>query len=209
MTIGSWEFAKAMQSAGEQGFDGLSLAGLDGRGIYGPKQGAVVLVGLGVDHLLTLVGRTFGDQPDPLGWQLTELERQEHRITARHAERYALGMRIEQIGNREAGATFARVKGRYRGKDEPTVQMAFIFTYPKREADFSVFQENILKLAEDMAYAFAQREIIIDFQSADEAGHEQVVTHTVSPFGFPAPTEPGKALKKFIDAAKRNAKEGG
>jgi len=196
-TISGLMFGRARRAATQKGFTGLTLVGLNGRGTYGAKQGAVFYVGRSFGIFGQLEGKHFGGHSKPLGYAIGVWGRVTGSIPARRITALALRLRKAQVGKDRASATFRFVQGFYKGIPELSTELAFIFD--GSDSSLEVFTERMLSIGEELAYALAQREVFIEVQ-----GEHGVVTHTVSPIGFPSPTEAdGTVLDKFIDDALR------
>jgi hypothetical protein len=216
MTINGLDYARAKRRRAAvdlRGFDALA-----GQGIYtDAKQGAVFYVGLKFGELRPLLGKVYGEGVASrgtirgLGYGIPFFpSRITGRITRSAVEAVMFRARVQQLaadvdprkfpterlrleeGRKKAGATFTGAKGIYKGSEEPTIVAAVIFVGD--DPDFDAFKKRMLRLGELLAYAFAQREVIIEIQNG-----ASVSTHSASPIGFPDPTD-SAATRAFLKA---------
>lgn len=157
----------------------------------GPRQQRyeiTLIVGRGVDSLAALVGRSFAGVPLPLGGALTSAEIAAGSIEGAHLVEWLKNARHLQAG--AAGGTLRSAEGFYEEQSEHVTELSVKYFGNDREPTWGHFEANMLRLAEETAFAFAQKEILVNIIAS---GVEWI--YQVSPTGFPAP---GTALDAFI-----------
>ena len=163
------------------------------------RYAAELTVGRAVDSLRPLVGRTYGYEERALGWAATDdvgdLPRGAFVFRVE-----ALIERMKSVRRRQAGVAASTIKGVGYYEDnpeEPVSELRLEWRKSPKEPHWLAFEQHMFDLAEDLAYAFAQQEIIVMLH---HAGNEDVVY--ASPKGFPAPGF-GENLENFVEKEKR------
>ena len=110
--------------------------------------------------------------------------------------------RVAQVGVGVYGATITATEGRYRGAREKSVKVELVFVPFEREKNTAAFQRNMKALAQDVAGALAQREIIIEWTAPGKLGGR---TDTATPKAAPPATSPAFCswVRKHSAAARR------
>ena len=164
-------------------------------GGVGPREqrySADITIGRAVDSLLLLVGEDFGD--GPLGyaaWEPAASPTRRFVFPVEDVLQLVKSIRRKQAG--VAGWTVSSATGGFEDNpEEPVSEIALLWFKSDEEPDFLRFEYNVLLMAETLAYAFAQKEILVALHSA---GREDIVR--VSPSGMPPP---GEALDNFLKA---------
>lgn len=169
-------------------------------GGIGPRQQRyeiTVIVGRGVDSLAAIVGNRFQRGTNPLAWPeklghaLTTAEIAAGSIDGAHLVEWLKEARQRQAG--AAGGTLRSAEGFYEEQSEHVTELSVKYFANDREPTWGHFETNMLRLAEDTAFAFAQKEILVNIIAS---GVEWI--YQVSPTGFPAP---GLALDDYIAEA--------
>lgn len=184
------EWARAVTDAKRRksGLASAQLKGLDGRVAFGAKYGADLFVGRSIAQLHDLIGKVGGLPVGHLGYEVGWYERLKGVVGAEHVKAFALDALARHVGRDRANATFREVEGVYGGAREYTVEIVFI--HETGPDGWDTFQGRMLALGEEIAYAFAQESVIVQFTSPDG-----VDVHATSPIGFPAP---GDDLRAYL-----------
>lgn len=175
-----------------------SAAALGGVGPRQQRYEITIIVGRGVDSLRDLVGHKFQLVPNPLahperlGFELTEAEITARMIDGAHLVDWLKEQRHQQAG--AAGGTLRSSEGFYEEQSEHVTELSVKYFENEREPYWSDFERNMLRLADTTAFAFAQKEILVNIIAS---GVEWI--YQVSPTGFPAP---GVALDEFLEEAR-------
>jgi hypothetical protein len=151
---------------------------------------AVFLVGLQVDHLRSLVGktRTYRGESCQIGGLLTSQARKTGRITAddlrsaigfvRSHQRKGAG-RGPVIGYDGVNMSAIRVLGSYKGKNEKSARVEII--NDGTDSSSAAFKANMRKLAQELGCGLAQKVVITSIDKTPKDTFEH------SPTGMPDP----------------------
>jgi hypothetical protein len=97
-----------------------------------------------------------------------------------------IAARAKHIGGEaNVGLSAWAVDGRYKGGKEPTIKVEIVYTGDERRAE--VFRSNMGKMAQDVARALGQREVITEWTVPGRP----VRAGSASPTGAPPPYGPG------------------
>lgn len=172
------------------------------------RRGVRLYIGRGLSTLRALQGRKFADVVVPggyptsgrlgtLGYALNWWAKLTGEVSQRTVVALVMRLRARQIPAGLVGQTVSDVTGVFEGARERTVLTDILYFQSNDEPTFKVFEENIGALAEHVAYALAQKTVIIEiFEGA------RTDTLEASPTGFPAP-EDSDELDRFIAEAKK------
>lgn len=169
--------------------------GLSGIGERQQRYEITIIVGRGVDSLAAIVGYRFDARPDKLGYALTGAEITAGSIDGAHLVEWLKEQRQRQAG--AAGGTLRSAEGFYEEQSEHVTELSVKYFPNDREPTWGHFETNMLRLAEETCFAFAQKEVLVNIIAS---GVEWI--YQVSPTGFPPP---GAALDTFIEKAREGS----
>jgi len=107
--------------------------------------------------------------------------REGQEIPVRSVTAAVVDARAAQVGVGDVGLTRIDAHGRYKGKPEPSAKVELIWIKSKKESTPQRFFANVRRLAQEVAGALAQREVIVSWDAPGRRGRVDTATPTRAP----------------------------